>query len=132
MSIHVHITGHLTKNAEFKTIGDNQVLNFAVATDHGYGDKKQALFVNCALWGKRGSSLVNYLTKGSQVVVHGELFTREYQTKDGSMKTTLECRVNELDLVGGKREEKSKEKSEESPSYAHQKPEADFDDDISF
>ena len=60
------------------------------------------------------------------------MFTREYQAKDGTTKTTLECRISEIDLVGGKREEKS----DESPSYQAQKPapahDEAFNDDVPF
>jgi len=134
--IHAHTTCRLTRNSELKRVGENDVLNFAVATDHGYGDKKTTTYINCSLFGKRANSLVNHLTKGTQIVLHGELFTREYQAKDGTTKTSLECRVTEVDLVGSK---KDSEKSDESPSYAHQAPKSnyandgvDFDDSIPF
>lgn len=127
--IHAHTTCRLTRNSELKRVGENDILNFSVATDHGYGEKKTTTYINCSLFGKRANSLVNHLTKGTQIVLHGELFTREYQANDGTTKMTLECRVSEVDLVGGK-----KEKSDESPSYAHQAPASatDFDDDIGF
>ena len=134
--IHAHTTCRLTRNSELKRVGENDILNFAVATDHGYGEKKTTTFINCSLFGKRATSLVNFLTKGTLIVVHGELFTREYQAKDGTTKTSLECRVIEVDLVGSK---KDSEKSDESPSYAHQAPKSnyandgvDFDDSIPF
>jgi single-strand DNA-binding protein len=129
MAIHAHITARLTRNSELKSIGDNQVLNFAIATDHGYGDKKTTVFLNCSLFGKRGASLANYLTKGTQIVVHGEVYTREYQAKDGTTKTSLECRVNEVDLVGSK---KDNEKSEDSGSYKSngKNPGEPFDDSL--
>lgn len=126
--IHAHMTCRLTRNSELKTIGENQVLNFAVATDHGYGDKKITVYVNCSLFGKRGSALCNYLTKGQQVVVHGEIYTREYQAKDGLTKTSLECRVNEVDLVGGKKHENE----EYAPVAKPEEPAASFNDDIPF
>ena len=114
--IHSHFVGRLTRNAEVKKVGDNDLCKFSVATDHGYGDKKVALFVECSIWGKRANSLVNYLTKGSQVAVHGELFWRDYEKKDGTKGFTVECRVNEIDLVGGKKSG-NEGRSEDAPSY---------------
>lgn len=131
MAIYAHFVSRLTRNSELKTVGENQILNFAVATDHGYGDKKTTTFVNCALFGKRGVTLAQYLTKGSQVCVHGEVFTREYQAKDGTTKTSLECRVSEIDLVGGKREGNGEGKSEDAPSYKSANG-GKLDDDIPF
>lgn len=135
--IHAHTTCRLTRNPELKRVGDNDILNFAVATDHGYGDKKTTTFINCSLFGKRASVLGNYLTKGTQIVLHGELFTREYQAKDGTTKTSLECRVAEVDLVGSKKDKDgeqsaTQDKSSPAPSYGNSSSGVDFDDTIPF
>lgn len=137
--IHSHITGRLTRNSELKKVGDNDLLQFALATDHGFGDKKVTLFIECKLWGKRANSLANYLTKGSQVVVHGELSWRDYDKKDGTKGFQVECRVSELDLVGGKKDSEGNGHTNNSPSYDHQSPNppagkggVDMDDDIPF
>jgi single-stranded DNA-binding protein len=42
------------------------------------------------------------LTKGSQVVVSGELTQREYTTTAGEARTSLELRVSELEFAGPK------------------------------
>jgi single-strand DNA-binding protein len=57
--------------------------------------------VRVAVWGKRAEGqLVNYLKKGQQVFVSGELSQQEYQGSDGSTKTALELNAYVLDLVG--------------------------------
>lgn len=127
--IHSHFVGRLTRDSEMKKVGDNDLCKFSVATDHGYGDKKVGLFIECSIWGKRANSLHQYLQKGSQVCVHGEMFWRDYDKKDGTKGFQVECRVNEIDLVGGKKENGGGGcKSEESPSYQHQAPAAVLDD----
>lgn len=134
--IHCHFVGRLTRNAELKEIksaNSEHVLRFTVATDHGFGDKRVALYVNCALFGKRASALVNHLTKGAQIAVHGELFTNDYVGKDGTNKTTLECRVNEVDLCSKpKIDEPNQENA--APAYQTSPPSngASFDDSIPF
>lgn len=132
--IHAHTTCRLTRNSELKTIGENDILNFAVATDHGYGDKKTTTFINCSLFGKRAATLAKFLTKGAQIVMHGEIFTREYKAKDGTMKTSVECRVSEIDLVGGKRDNNGESKSDEPAPYGKEVASGggDFDDGIPF
>ncbi len=131
--IHAHTVGTLGRNAEVKKVGDNDLTTFSIATTSGFGDKKVTEWVECSIFGNRGVKLANYLTKGQQVVVHGELTINRYTAKDGTQKASLRMRVQELDLVGSK---KDSEKSEESPSYAHQAPtsnaashEVDFEDD---
>lgn len=97
-------TGTVGRDAEVKQTPSGQsVLNVTVANNIGYGDKQQTLWCRVALWGKRAEGqLAQYLKKGQQVFVSGELSQREYQANDGTTKTMLELNANVLDLVGGK------------------------------
>ena len=91
-------TGRLVADPQpVKSVGSSQVLNFRVASDVGFGDRKTTLWLSCAVWGKRAESLSNVLAKGQFVCVSGELSQREYE-KDGQSRTSLELRVAELDL----------------------------------
>lgn len=107
----------------------NDVVNFSVACKSGYGDKAQTNWIDCALWGKRGASLQPYLTKGAQVVVSGELGTREHNGK-----TYLTCRVNDVSLVGGKQQQSAPAPQQASPRQQAQAPQAepDYDQEIPF
>lgn len=76
-------------------------MNVTVANNVGFGDRQQTLWVRVALWGKRAEGqLQNYLKKGQQVFVSGELTQREYQANDGTTRTSLELNANIIDLVG--------------------------------
>ena len=104
------------------------VLTVNVANNQGFGDKKKSMFIRVSLFGKRAeSALKDYLNKGQQIFISGELSINEYQAKDGTTKTSLELNANIIDLVGGKRE-----------GAAPQRPAApvqnndDFDNDIPF
>ena len=44
------------------------------------------------------------LLKGTQIGVTGEISQRQYKAKDGTEKSSLECRVNDVTLLGGKSE----------------------------
>ena len=92
-------TGNLGKDCRTASVGGTSVCNFAVAARSGFGEKEQTLWLDCALWGKRGEALAQYLTKGQQVAVSGELGTREHEGK-----TYLTLRVAELTLAGGKQQ----------------------------
>mgnify|MGYP000338327210 FL=1 len=100
-------TGTVARDAEVKTIPSGQtVLNVSVANNVGFGNRQQTLWVQVALWGKRAEgSLQNYLKKGQQIFVSGELTQREYQANDGTMKTSLELNANVIDLVGKRNEQ---------------------------
>lgn len=101
------MTGNLGCDAEVRQAGSSTVCSFSVALSSGWGDKKTTAWMNCSLWGKQAEgSLPTYLKKGQQVALTGELSTREYQAKDGTMKKSLELRVGTIDLIG-KRDDNS-------------------------
>ena len=93
----INFVGNLGKDAEMKQAGSSNVLNFSVANTVGFGDKKQTLWMGCAIWGKKADSLEQYLKKGTKVWISGELSTREHEGK-----TYMQVRVNDLDFCGGR------------------------------
>jgi len=67
------------------------VLNCRMAATVGFGDKESSTFVSFAIWDKLAEAMADKLSKGSRVLVHGDLSTREYETK-GEKRTDLEFR----------------------------------------
>ena len=91
--------GRVGKDAVTRQAGNSQVTGFSLAVDSGFGDKKQTLWLDCSAWGDRFAKVGEYITKGSQLGVTGELGTREHEGK-----TYLTLRVSDVTLVGGKGE----------------------------
>ena len=128
------VIGRVGKDAQTRfTQGGDPVTGWSLAVDSGYGDKKQTLWLDCSLWGKRGEKVAEYITKGSQLGVTGELGTREH---DG--KTYLTLRVAEVSLIGGKSQEGggsggNSTPARQRPAKATDAPAEDFaEDDIPF
>ncbi len=127
-----NFTGNLGKDADqrFTPSGDS-IVNFSVAVKAGFGDKATTTWVRCAMWGKRGESVLQYLTKGQQVGISGEASMREYE-KDGQKHSILEVRVNDLTLLGkseGLRQGKPEQSRQAAPQSGGM---SDFDSDIPF
>lgn len=125
-----NFTGNLGKDCRKGMAGDTAVLNFSIGVKSGFGTKEQTIWIDCALFGKQAESkLADYLLKGQQVAVSGELGTRTHEDK-----VYLTLRVNSIDLVGGKKEGGS------SPAPQQQRPQPsqqsappdDFDENIPF
>ena len=97
-------TGRLGRDSKTnQTQGGTSVCNFALAVESGFGDNKKTIWLDCALWGKRAEgALPQYLIKGAQVAVSGEMATREYQDNSGVNRTAVTLRVNDLTLLGNK------------------------------
>lgn len=98
-------TGRLGADAERHTTSGDDVLNFRVANDTGYGDAKKTQWVECSLWGARAANLERYMTKGTTVVVAGEVTLREFEKRDGSRGYSLSVRVSDVTLCGSPRDD---------------------------
>lgn len=102
------VAGNLGRDAETKSIGSDTVCEFSVASTRKVKGEDATQWVRCTLWGKRGEALRKYLVKGVGVVAIGELTLREYQKKGGGgTGVSLELRVSDIKLMGGKRADAS-------------------------
>ena len=89
-------SGNLGRDPETKSVGQHTVTEFSIGVKSGFGDKATTFWVKCVMWNK--ANVAQYLSKGSRVVVSGELSNREFEKKDGGKGYSLELRVNDLDL----------------------------------
>lgn len=126
--------GRLGRDGEVRTTpSGKQVLNFSLAVDtFGGGDKKETLWVACAVWGERADKLAPFMAKGKQVTVSGDIGLRSYTTQSGEARAEITCNVQRLTLQGGP--EKSERPAERAPDAAQRSAPAqdEFDDDIPF
>lgn len=100
----ITVAGNLGKDAELRHLPNGDpVVNFSVADSQGRD--KGTIWWNCQLFGKRAESLHQYLTKGQQVTVSGSVSERKYTDKTGAERTSMEIRVNDVALQGGRRDE---------------------------
>lgn len=121
-------TGNIGGDAVTRyTQSGTAVASFSVAVKSGYGKNEQTHWIGCNLWGKRAEGgLVQYLTKGQQVAVTGELSTREYDRKDGTKGFTVEVNVADVTLVGGR------DNVQPQQQVQQQAPADEFDAEIPF
>jgi single-strand DNA-binding protein len=77
------------------------------------------------MFGERGEKIAQYLKKGTQVGVNGEISLNEYVAKDGTNKSSIELNVSSVTLLG------KKDAAEKSPAKVEQSAE-EFEEDIPF
>ena len=107
-----NFTGNLGRDCDTRhTAAGDAVVSFSVGVKAGFGDKATTTWANCAMFGKRGEAVAQYLKKGTLVGIVGEVNLREYQDKEGQNRYSLDVRVNDLSLLGGK-----SDRSESAPS----------------
>lgn len=100
----VTIAGNLGKDAELRHLPNGDPLvSFSVADS--MGKDKGTIWWNCTLFGKRAESLHQYLVKGQQVTVIGTVAERSFTDKDGNQRKSMDVRVQDLALQGGRRDD---------------------------
>lgn len=130
------ICGNVTKDAESRFLPDGTaIISFSVA-DNMIGKDKGAIFWNCSWFGERATKVQQYLSKGQQVTVIGTVTEREWNDKEGNKRKSMDVRVNDLALQGGKREQQEAPKP--APVRTAPKPApvsdgfSDMDSDVPF
>jgi len=96
------ISGRLTRDAEVRFIpSGTPVMSFSVANNTGFGEKQKTHYFDCSMFGKRAEGkLKDYMLKGQQVVVEGEVSLNQYEKKDGTGGASLNVFVNNVELMG--------------------------------
>lgn len=124
--INMTIAGNVGKDAQLRrTQSGEPVLGFSVAIDQGKdksGNKRDSVWVNCSIWGKRAESLQSYITKGTKLALTGRPGVNVY---DGKGSLTLS--VNDLTFMGG-----SQQREDQAGEYDQSPPRDDLDDAIPF
>lgn len=124
------LTGNLGRDPELRQHNGDNILNFAIGVQTGTKDKPETMWVDCALWGKRATSLQPYMAKGQRVTVSGPIKLEAYTAKDGTPKTRLRLSVDQVDLPP-KGESAARPQQTQQTQLPTDNP-ADMDDDIPF
>lgn len=100
----ITIVGNLTTDPELRfTNSGTPVATFRVAStprvynrDTSQWEDGEALFITCNAWKQMGENIAETLTKGTRVIVTGNLKQRTYEAKDGTERTVVEIEVYEV------------------------------------
>lgn len=106
-------TGRLGRDAVTRAVSDTTVTGFSLASDVGFGDRKSTLWLDCSIWGNRGKAIEDYLLKGVQATVIGELSEREYEDKNTKeTRKSLSIRVVEIQFTSTSQNDESAQNDE--------------------
>lgn len=121
----VILQGNLTRDAEIRQVGQNQVAQFSVATsrrfkkaDGSVGEETE--FHDIELWNQPGVS--PYLKKGTEVLVQGEIKTDRWTDQQGQTRSTKKIRAAVVRL-GAKPQQRAQAAPQQyAPAPAPQAP----------
>lgn len=76
------------------------VTNISVATECGFGDKKETVWVNLSGFGNQAEALNKYLAKGKRIAFTAEVRNiRTFTKKDNTVGTSLDARITTFSFV---------------------------------
>lgn len=116
----VILVGRLCSDAILKYTNSgtaNSKLSIAVNRRKKVGDKweEEVSFFDVNVWGKTAESLNQYLTKGKQIGVEGELRQNRWTDKEGQNRSKVEINANNIQLLGGNKSEVKQTREDDIP-----------------
>lgn len=100
----ITIVGNLVDDPDLRfTPSGTAVANFRIASTPRTFDSQtrewkdgEPLFLSCAAWRQSAENVAESLEKGMRVVVQGRLKSRQWETREGEKRTSMEIDVDEV------------------------------------
>ncbi len=95
----ITVVGTIITNPERRWIGDQELFKFRVAsnsrrrTPEGNWESGNTLYATVNCWGRLVTGVGAGLGKGDAVIVVGNVYTSEYEDRDGKRRSSLEIRA---------------------------------------
>src|SRR6187549_1255702 len=105
----VILVGNLGRDPETRYLPSGEaVTNISVATTSSWKDKtsgekkEETEWHRVSAFGRLAEIMGEYLKKGSQVYIEGQLRTRKWQDKEGKDRYTTEIRADTMQMLGSR------------------------------
>lgn len=134
----ITLMGRLGADPEFRyAASGTEVVKFKIATDDGWGDRKETNWHSCVCFGKRAKVIGDYFRKGSRILLTGRVSYRKWEKDDGTSQWFTDVIVEDFEFVdkrqdGGQRAATPQQAPAPNPSQFDDGGFAMSDDDIPF
>lgn len=103
------ISGRLCADPELRQTPSNiSVCRFRVAVNRSYKEadgSTKADFISCTAWRQQADFISKYFSKGSFIVVRGEMRNADYTDANGVKHYAMELYTDKIEFGGGKKED---------------------------
>ena len=105
--------GNIGKDPELRYTATGQAVcdwSLAVTKRRNGADgqrQEETLWVTCTAWGKLAETANQYVRKGGQLYVNGEVSINAYADKSGNPRAELKLKVDDYQLLGSRGEQSS-------------------------
>ena len=110
MLLEMQAIGNLGADATIKDFNGRKFISFNLGCSEKYTDKngvqtERTTWVSCLkMIRNEQSTLAGFLRKGTQVYIRGRVSCRAFTRNDGTMDASLNCNVNELQLLSSSKQ----------------------------
>ncbi len=107
----VLLVGNLTRDPQVRsTPSGATVADMGLALSDKYKNKEgewveRVCFVDVVAWGRQAETCGEYLSKGSPILLEGQLQFDQWQTEQGEKRSKLRVRANRIQFLGRRKEE---------------------------
>jgi single-strand DNA-binding protein len=101
----IELTGNVGQNPQLSTLMNGKtVCNLNIAThessdDESKSDAQKTTWHKVKAWGVRGERMAQTLHKGNLVNIRGRIQYRDYQDRDGTVKSVAEILAERFELI---------------------------------
>ena len=110
------IQGRLAADPQLRqTTSGKSVCSFRIACTRNFGKDPETDWLDCVAWGQTGEFVSKYFQKGAQILLQGNIQTRQYQDKNGNNRKAVEINAERVFFCGGKQTQENAE----TPAQIH-------------
>ena len=110
------IQGRLAADPQLRqTTSGKSVCSFRIACTRNFGKDPETDWLDCVAWGQTGEFVSKYFQKGAQILLQGNMQTRQYQDKNGNNRKAVEINAERVFFCGGKQTQENAE----TPAQSH-------------
>jgi len=132
----VMLIGRLGQDPEVKTTQSGiQVASASIACSEKFKDKngqkqEKTEWINLVFWNKQAELAGQYLQKGSQVYIEGQIKTDEWTDKDGNKRYSTKVHVREMQFLdppktGGQQQQQQRQQRPQQQQFQDNVPPMD-------
>lgn len=113
----VILVGNLTRDPQVRsTPSGTTVADIGLALSDNYKNKEgewveRVCFVDVVAWGRQAETCGEYLSKGSPILLEGQLQFDQWQTEQAEKRSKLRVRANRIQFLGRRKEEENQEEA---------------------
>lgn len=134
----VFIIGNLTKKPELRSTKEgSSVTDLRIAVSRNFLNKdrerqEEVCYVDVVVWARQAETCVEYLDKGSPVLVEGSLQQDTWETSNGEKRSKIRIRAQRVQFLSRGSKSESSQGSGDIPADVQDEGAEQSEDDIPF